>query len=423
VSTNRAEITPKISVETGARDWISGFLLLGILVGLLGSLLIAWQYHIDADPKLIGLHFLALNAGYVIAAAIAQRLLPRLAIRTLALASCTIGIASLAALSIMAPPIPAVWRIVGLGFIGFAGGLLATSLLYVLEPYFARSPALIANRAGALFGCGCLIATVMIGATYFAGSVQIETALLALAPLIFLIVFAANKFPAARRPVPVREDENRVREMLRDLRSIAAVLFSLLLFFQFGNEWAIAGWLPLFLIHRLGANPVWAIFALAAYFLALLLGRLLAQPLLHRVSHRKLLLSSVFAAMAGYLLLSLAPSMATAWIAVLLIGAGFAPIYPLIAETLDHRFSYHPGFYNGLFSVSITGAMLSPWLLGYVDNYLGIRYVMLIPAFGSIAVLILALLIMLEAHLMGTKKDGEPVDPAAVLTSKAGAGK
>ncbi|MBV8897769.1 MAG: MFS transporter [Acidobacteriaceae bacterium] len=414
MSTKGTEIAAKISVDCGVRDWISGFLLLGILLGVLGSLLVAWQYQLDADPKLIGLHFLSLSAGYVIAAATAQRLLPRIAMRTVALASCLTGIASLAALSIVAPPMPAIYRMVGLGFVGCSAGLLATSLLYILEPYFERSPAALANRAGALFGCGCLVSTVMIGATYFAGSVAIETALLILAPLIFLILFAANRFAPARSPAFVSAERTNAREMLRDLRSVAAVLFSLLLFFQFGNEWAIAGWLPIFLIHRLGANPIWSIFALAAYFFALLVGRVAAQPLLRKVSHRKLLFWSIFAAMTGYLLLSLTPWMAGAWIAVVLIGAGFAPIYPLIAETLDDRFSYHPGFYNGLFSVAITGAMLAPWLLGYVDYYLGMQYVMLIPAFGSVAVLVLVLLIMLEAHVMS----GDATDPLPALASK-----
>jgi len=48
--------------------------------------------------------------------------------------------------------------------------------------------------------------------------------------------------------------------------------------------------------------------------------------------------------------------------------------------------------------------MSAPWLLGYVAAYLGMQYVMLIPAFGSVAVLILALLLMLEARLMGGKR-------------------
>jgi hypothetical protein len=44
--------------------------------------------------------------------------------------------------------------------------------------------------------------------------------------------------------------------------------------------------------------------------------------------------------------------------------------------------------------------MCAPWLLGFVAGYLGIRYVMLPPALGSILVLVLSLLLMLEAHLM-----------------------
>ena len=386
---------------------MNGFLLLGVLVGLLGSLLIAWQYHIDTDPRLIGLHFLSLNAGYVVAAAIAQRLLRSLSMRAIAMAACVIACASLLGLSFAVPPIPAIWRMLGLGWMGAASGALATALLYTLERYFSAAPAALANAAGVLFGCGCLLSTVMVGITYFAGSVQIETGLLALVPFVYFLAFAANKYPAARASVEYRDEENRLRETLRSLRSIAAVLFSLLLFVQFGNEWAIAGWLPLFLIRRLGANPVWAILALACYFLALMLGRLLVRRVLPRVSHRKLLLGSISTAMVGYLLLSFTRSMAGAWIAAAVIGTGFAPIYPLIAESLDDRFAYHPGFYNGIFSIAITGAMSAPWLLGYVDAYLGIRYVVLLPALGSIAVLILALLIMLEAHLMGGGKSGE----------------
>ena len=402
---HRADRFPEFQGNRHAREWIGGFLVLGVLVGLLGSLLIAWQYHIDSNPQLIGLHFLALNAGYVLAVAFAQRIVLRISPRALALLACGIAFASLIALSFVVPPAPALWRMLCLASIGFAGGCLATALLYALEPYFSQAPAAVANLAGILFGSGCLITTLMVGITYFAGSVQIETALLAIVPLLYLIMLANSKFSAALAPVRSSPEENRIRETLHDLRSVAAVLFGLLLFFQFGNESAIAGWLPLFLIHRLGANPVWAVFALGMYFLALMLGRVAARPILARVNHRRLLTASILTAMAGYLLLSFATWMPAAWTAVVIIGAGFAPIYPLIAETLDDRFSYHPGFYNGIFSVAITGAMFAPWLLGYVDEYLGIQYVMLVPAFGSVAVLILALLIMFEAHLMGTSRD------------------
>ena len=46
---------------------------------------------------------------------------------------------------------------------------------------------------------------------------------------------------------------------MRDLRSVLAIIFALLLFFQFANEWSIAGWLPVFLIDRLGLSPATAV--------------------------------------------------------------------------------------------------------------------------------------------------------------------
>ncbi|HSU32544.1 MAG TPA: hypothetical protein VLJ11_15030, partial [Bryobacteraceae bacterium] len=69
---------------------------------------------------------------------------------------------------------------------------------------------------------------------------------------------------------------------------------------------------------------------------------------------------------------------------------------------------YHPGFYNGIFSIAITGAMSAPWLLGYVEASLGARWVMLLPALGSIVAAVVALLIMLEARVMGGAKRKEP---------------
>lgn len=418
MSTTSAEALPNSTQTAPIRTWLAGFLLLGMMLGLLGSLLIVWRYHIDVDPRLVGLHFLGLNAGYVVSAILSQRVLNRLSPRAIAIAACTWSFASLLALSFLTPPAQPAWRIAGLAFLGAAAGALMTALLHVLEPWFAQCPTARANLAAVLFGSGCLLATLILSVTYFSSSVQIQTALLAAAPLLFAVLYLVNKHPGARAIAPREQHPSVMNDALRDLRSIAAVLFSVLLFIQFGNEWAIAGWLPLYLIHRLGINPAWAIFALAGYFLALMAGRLAVRTLLPRISHPKLLMASTAAAMIGYLLLSLTTALPGAWIATIVIAAGYAPVYPLIAETLDGRFSYQPAFYNGLFSIAITGAMCVPWLLGFVDAYFGIQYVMLLPAFGSVLVLVLALLIILEARLMGGSEPDSTLRPKAAAAGK-----
>jgi len=272
-----------------------------------------------------------------------------------------------------------------------------------MEPAFSASPASTANIAALLFGCGCLTATLATGIAYVAGLVRCATLSLASLPLFYLFLYLRSSHPPARsRAEPRKEDA--LRERVKDLRSIATVLFSLLLFFQFGNEWALAGWLPLFLIHRLGISPVLALTGLALYFLSLMVGRAIAQPLLANLHHWRMLLASIFLAMTGYLWLSFAPNLGAATVAISIIGIAYGPIFPLIAEQLDDRFLYRPGFYNGMIAIAVSGAMSAPWLLGYIDAYLGMQYVMLIPAFGSVAVLILALLLMLEARLMGAKR-------------------
>ncbi len=390
-----------------------GVSLVGVLVGLLGSLLITWQYHINTDPQpdrpaLPGpergicncrKHLPAASASGPDPDTSAGGLCDRLSQSGRIIVFCAAG------LHFVANRVPGIRRLRG----GRFGERSAVRNGTLFRRFSGRG-----RQPG-----GCVIRLRLPGRNFdggdhlFRGISCPADGALAIVPLVYFAIYARNDYPAALEVVRHRRDEAAMRETLRDLRSIAAVLFSLLLFFQFGNEWAIAGWLPLFLIHRFGSNPVWAISGLVIYFVALMVGRLAAQPLLSRVKHRKLLLGSIMAAMLGYLLLSLTTTMTGALVAVVVIGAGFAPIYPLVAENLDDRFSYHPGFYNGIFSIAITGAMSAPWLLGYVDEYLGIRYVMLIPALGSIVVFVLALLIMLEAHVMGGTKAGEKTHSAA----------
>jgi uncharacterized membrane protein len=62
--------------------------------------------------------------------------------------------------------------------------------------------------------------------------------------------------------------------------------------------------------------------------------------------------------------------------------------------------------------LALTGGMLMPWLLGFVGYYLGMSYVMIVPALGSVAVFILMLLILLESKLMGGNSD-KPEPPAS----------
>jgi MFS family permease len=123
---------------------------------------------------------------------------------------------------------------------------------------------------------------------------------------------------------------------------------------------------------------------------------------MRRMSHALLLFGSIFSALLGTIVLASTNNMFGVVMGILFIGAGYASIYPLVVENIGRRFPYyHPGFYNGIFSLAITGGFLAPWTLGYFAQAWGIQAVMILPTFGIIMVFVLLLLLMLEAKLSG----------------------
>jgi len=294
-------------------------------------------------------------------------------------------------------PVPAIWRFFGLLGIGISAGLLNGGIFQAISPLYQHDRAATVNLAGVMFGLGCLLTAVLMAGTYYVYTVPSILVLFAILPGFSAGIYAKAKL--ARGPVIHHVP---LAQVLRDFRNPGAVLFSLLLFFQFGNEWSIAGWLPLFLIRRLGISPEDSLLMLALFWLALLVGRIAAQVILKRMSHAWLLIGSIVSALLGNIVLTSTNNRFGAVMGILFVGAGYASIYPLVVEKIGHRFPYyHPGFYNGIFSFAITGGLLAPWTLGYLTAAWGIQAVMIVPLFGTCMVFLLVLLIMLEAKLSG----------------------
>jgi fucose permease len=409
---------PSLLAERAARNVAAGFLLTGMLMGMLGSLIIVWRYQLDRDPRVIGLHFFAFNAAVVLGGFSSQLLVSRFSLRSLAVFSCLLASAGLGGLSFAPPPALVFWRILGVALLGASAGGLLTPLLHFIRPYYQEHALSTINLAGLTFGLGSLLVTIALGCV--AGMELAPWQILPLAAVPLAAIPYLRRIPFSRTD-PVQKPAD-LRAPFKDVQSLTAVLLSLLLFFQCGNEWALAGWLSLFLVRRLGLSPSSAIFILALYFFALVTGRLISQQLRRSISHAKLLFTSVTVAMLGYLLVSLTVSGLGAALATLVIGFGFAPIYGLVAEKIGRRFDYVPGFFNSIFSLAITGAMLVPWLLGFVGYYLGMQYVLIVPALGSVAVLVLMLMITLEAKLMtgDERPSNPPAQPAKALATSAG---
>jgi len=379
---------------------LSGFFLSGFLMALLGAILPVWGYHRDPpDFVAVGNYFLSLAAGIVAAGILARRLMSRRTPSFLLVFGSLLACLDILYLAMVAPPLSSWWRVAGMLVLGIAAGLLNMGLFYAISPSYQADAAGTVNRGGIWYGLGCLAVTVLVATYTLAAAYMVPSilAFLAVAPAIFAIVYARSSYAA-----PPEGTQPSLREALNDFRSLGAVLFALLLFFQFGNEWSLAGWLPLLLMRRVGLSLSAALLTLALYWLCLMLGRLGAVAILPRVRHGRLLFASVLTAMFGCLILYTTNNGFGAAFGAFFVGSGFASIYPLVAEAIGRRFPYyHPGFFNGIFSLASVGGLLAPATLGYLAASQGVGVVMGLPLVGTFMVVTLLLLIWLESKVTG----------------------
>jgi FHS family glucose/mannose:H+ symporter-like MFS transporter len=380
-----------------ARSGLAGFLLSGILMSFLGAILPAWGYHLHNNALLVGGYFLAQTCGLLIPLALGGRLLRRKGLSFGLALACGLACAGLLELALFSPPSHYAWRLGGLVLTGAGAGLLNMALFHAISPAYEIDPAATINLGGTLFGLGCLLTALLVAATFYLFSVWVILVLVALPAGAACAYYARRRMPDDPMfPQPTW------REALEDFKSPVAILFTLLLFFQFGNEWALAGWLPLFVSQRLGTSPSTSLLLLALYWLALMLGRFLTQFLLSRVTHTRLLLGAVLAPLFACSVLAFTDNLFGMVTAILFAGGGFAVIYPLVVEKIGSRFSYfHPGFYSGIFSIGIIGGLLSPATLGLYAHFWGVGVVAAVPLLGTIMVFLLLLLILLESRLSG----------------------
>jgi MFS family permease len=389
----------EVLLVPGTRRALAGFFVCGLLLSFTGAILLAWGHHISSHYLTIGLYFLSLTAGILVSLRLAQALLPSKGVGFVLMLGCTVACGAILFLAGVGPPVPAAWRMAGLAGIGVAAGLLQAAIFQAISPMYERDRAATVNLAGMLLGGGCLAMALLVSGTFYVYTAPSILILVATIPGLFAIMYARTSYPA--RPLPQHVS---IVEGLKQLRSPIAVLLALLLFFQFGNEWSMAGWLPLFLVQRLGISPEQSLQLLALYWVALIAGRILAQSILPHVSHAKLLFLSAIAAVFGSLVLAVTNNRFGAIAGVLLIGGAWAPIYPLVVEKIGSRFpSYRPGFFNGIFSIAFTGALLAPCSLGFFVELWGIRAVMALPVAGTILVSVLVLAIWLEARISGAQ--------------------
>ncbi len=153
-----------------------------------------------------------------------------------------------------------------------------------------------------------------------------------------------------------------------NLRFIA--LFAFVAFLQVGVENTTASWLTTFVVRTAGTGASLAAAASSLYWCGFLASRGVSSLLLLRVAPARLLRSAIIVALGAAILLVSVAGTAGHVIAMVILGAALAPIFPLL---LAHFFALARQSSDSRWVLSLCGfgGSVLPWLAGLVSAHTG----------------------------------------------------
>jgi fucose permease len=356
----------------------------GIVMALVGAVMPVLTGRVALDLGDVGTVFLVTNASMLVAAMLTGPAIDRFGLKlplTVGGALVAIALVAIAWATSLSSLLPAV------ALLGFGGGGLnvgANTLVADLHDDPGRKASAL-NLLGVFFGFGALLMPFSIGALLSRAGLGGLLAAGAVLSAIAAAVAAAPRFPAPKQAhgVPL--------SAMRRFAAMPLVLaFAFLLFFQSGNEFVLGGYVSTFMASDMAVSVSAASYLLAAYWGAIMIARVFLSRLLLHVGAARTVFASALVAAVGALVVAVAPTVPVAIAAILVTAVAVAGIFPTVLGMAGAAFRDHSGTVFGiLFTVSLSGGMLMPWIAGHLAEAAGLRAVFVLAAanFAAIAAL------------------------------------
>ena len=379
----------------------AGILVFGIVFAVLGTVfgLPAMRARLQINLAKQGNLFLVLYFGIFCASLIVGPLIDHLGNRTNLLISSAIVAAAMLgfaeAHSFLAASLAAL-------LLGFGGGGLNTCTNVLVSDLYGDQRGPMLNLLGIFFGIGALFVPLL--AATIEGHFTIAQLFVLCAALASAcaVAYGAISFPPARVGQALSW-----REAFSVAKYKGVLLLGFILFFESGNEASVGGWTSTY-VNGAGYSPRAATLALAAYWGALMLGRILAARMLQAFAKTSLVAWSAIISLIGCAILLTAHLFWSFMLGTALIGLSYAPIFPTTLAIAGDYYSERAGTVFGLlFSIALMGGMLLPWAVGQVSQEFGLRLGMLVPGMGAAGITVLAIVFILRERLAG-----QPPEPA-----------
>ncbi|MCI9196733.1 MAG: MFS transporter [Lachnospiraceae bacterium] len=345
------------------------YFLFGAVDNMKGSVLPVLLQDVGFDHSLGGMIISSEYTGFFLATFLAGLIADRFGKKvTLILAglSLSLGVSGYAASSGFISFIGFIFLIgLGLGSLELSGSDILSGIWTVQKGRYL-------NLLNACYGMGSILAPMAVGYLLQRAvpwRVVYRYSLLIILPIT--LYFIIMRYP--------REDKKRERKKKIDRRELLAVitqkrvlLMYTAIFAYVAAEVGMATWFVGFLQNEKQISAAGSSAYFAIYFAGMTIGRLLGSLFVDRLGHMKSLL--LFTALSGLFLAVgiFGPSSAAIFLAF--TGFGFSIIFPTATTVVSGIPSKNPSILLGsFFAVGGVGGMVGPYLVGLVNDLLGME--------------------------------------------------
>lgn len=176
------------------------------------------------------------------------------------------------------------------------------------------------------------------------------------------------------------------------LKNGYVVLMVLGIFLYVGAECCMNSGVPLLLAEEFNfdAQKEGLLISWSLFFLPVLVGRFAGAAILRKMRAERFLLITVFLSLAGVLLV-FTGNMMTTMVGVILVGLGFANIFPLIFSIAVDKMPQYSNELSGLMITAILGGAIVPLFWGYLADMTSIIGAFVVPLVCLVYILFVGL--------------------------------
>ncbi|MBN2174558.1 MAG: MFS transporter [Bacteroidales bacterium] len=174
------------------------------------------------------------------------------------------------------------------------------------------------------------------------------------------------------------------------LRNPYVLLMVLGIFLYVGAEVSMSSGVPILMKEKFGIVKFGLWVSWALFFLPILVGRFIGGLILRRLRAQLFLLMTVVLSLVGLLLLFLNMEALT-FIGIIMIGLGFANIFPLIFSITVDKMPERSNELSGLMVTAIVGGAILPPIMGKVADLTSITVGFVVPLLSIIYILFVSL--------------------------------